>query len=114
MKKDKFKKNKKPIKKKPEKTPASFNIKDISEKIVGKTVYLAGIIDSISQTGGPTLFYVDDGTGTFSVKGFKSPGERAYEEIQEGDVVKAKIQVSEYQGEYEGEIESINKLQEEE
>ena len=111
---------KKPFKKKngssinqkgPMKKPASFKIKDISEKIVGKTVYVAGVIDSISQTGGPTLFYVDDGTGTFSVKGFKSPGERAYEEIQEGDVVRAKIQVSEYQGEYEGEIETIHKLE---
>src|SRR6056297_1640678 len=96
------------------KKPVSFSIKDISEKIVGNTVYLAGIIDSISQTGGPTLFYVDDGTGTFSVKGFKSPGERAYEEIQAGDVVRAKIQVSEYQGEYEGEIETINQIKGEE
>ena len=38
---------------------------------------IAGIVDSVAQTGGPTLFTVVDGSGTLTVKGFDGPGVRA-------------------------------------
>ncbi|MDP3966069.1 MAG: hypothetical protein Q8Q04_00885 [archaeon] len=73
---------------------------------------IIGVVNRIIQTGGPTIFAVTDGTGSLSLKGFLKAGERAYPEINEGDVVKAVVTVGEYQGEIEGEISSIKKLDE--
>ena len=79
-----------------------------------KRVSITGKINRIVQTGGPTVFIVSDGTGSFALKGFIGPGERAYPEINEEDVVKATINVGEYQGEIEGEIVKIHKVSENE
>ena len=73
-------------------------------------VIVKGIVNKIAQTGGPTIFVVSDGTGSMSIKGFLKPGERSYPEIEEGDFVKATIQIGEFQGEMEGEISRMNKL----
>lgn len=79
-----------------------------------KRVEIKVCISRIVQTGGPTIFIASDGTGTLSLKGFISPGERAYSEIEEGDCVKVVIEVGEFQGELEGEIIKIAKLKEDE
>ncbi len=86
-----------------------MEIKDI--KLGSKTkAELIGTVDRIVQTGGPTVFVVSDGTGTFSLKGFVSPGARSFPEINEGDAVKAFVKLGEFQGELEGEIIKISKL----
>ncbi len=77
----------------------------------GKTISLAGIIDRIAQTTGPTLFSLVDGSGTLMLKGFDGAGKRAFPEINEEDVVKVMVQVKEFQGMLEGEIIRITKLQ---
>ena len=77
-------------------------------------ISVMGIVNKVVQTGGPTVFVVSDGTGNLSLKGFIGPGLRAYPEIEEGDVVRAVVSVSEYQGELEGEIATIKKLDEKE
>ncbi|MEK6825773.1 MAG: hypothetical protein AABY00_03230 [Nanoarchaeota archaeon] len=64
----------------------------------GKTISLAGIIDRIAQTTGPTLFSLVDGSGTLMLKGFDGAGKRAFPEINEEDVVKVMVQVKEFQG----------------
>ena len=64
------------------------------------------------QTGGPTVFVISDGTGNFSLKGFIKPGVRAYPEIVEGMIVRATVEIGEFQGEIEGEIKSIGILDE--
>lgn len=87
-----------------------LSVSDLSIESVGKIVSLNGIIDGISQTEGPTLFYLDDGTGTFTLKGFISPGKRAFPEINEGDVIQAKTKIKEYNGSLEAEIMNISKL----
>ncbi|MDA3836361.1 MAG: hypothetical protein PF542_01950 [Nanoarchaeota archaeon] len=79
-----------------------------------KKVSITAKINRIVQTGGPTVFVAGDGTGSFSLKGFIGPGERAYPEIEEGDVVKATVSVGEFQGELEGEIAKIKKVNEDE
>jgi len=113
MKKD-FKKNFKKPNKNFRKEAPKYELKKIFiEEIslnLGKKVSIVGAVNRVIQTGGPTIFVVTDGTGSLSLKGFIRPGERAYPEINEGDVVRAVIEVGEYQGEIEGEISSIKKL----
>ncbi|PJE81877.1 hypothetical protein COU58_00110 [Candidatus Pacearchaeota archaeon CG10_big_fil_rev_8_21_14_0_10_32_42] len=113
MKKD-FKKNFKKPNKNFRKEAPKYELKKIFiEEIslnLGKKVSIVGAVNRVIQTGGPTIFVVTDGTGSLSLKGFIKPGERAYPEINEGDVVRAVIEVGEYQGEIEGEISSIKKL----
>lgn len=90
-----------------------LNLKDIGPATKGK-VLVKGLVDRVIQTGGPTVFVVTDGTGTLSLKGFVSPGERAYPEINEGDTITATITVDEFQGELEGNLVRIKKLSDEE
>lgn len=85
-------------------------IKDISSS--DKRVSLVAKVNRIAQTGGPTVFVVGDGTGSFALKGFIAPGERAYPEIEEENLIKAVVDIGEFQGEIEGEIKSISKLDE--
>ena len=83
-------------------------IKDINSSM--KRIKIRGQINRIIQTGGPTVFFISDGTGNFSLKGFIKPGERAYPEIEEDAIIEATIEVGEFKGEIEGEIRSIKKL----
>lgn len=87
----------------------SILIEEISLNSKGR-VSITGVINRIVQTGGPTIFVVTDGTGSLSLKGFIKPGERAYPEINENDVIRSVVEVGEYNGELEGEINSIKKL----
>tara|TARA_Y100000310_G_scaffold345426_1_gene464831 strand:- start:8874 stop:10496 length:1623 start_codon:yes stop_codon:yes gene_type:complete len=73
-------------------------------------VALSGVVSRINQTGGPTVFFVSDGTGSLALKGFIGPGQRAHPEIEEDDAVKAVVEIGEFQGDLEGEIKSISKL----
>lgn len=91
-----------------------LNIGDVNLNMIRERVAVNGSVEKIVQTGGPTIFIVSDGTGVLALKGFDKPGERAYPEIKAGDFVKANIEISEYEGELEGEIKSIIKLSEEE
>jgi RecJ-like exonuclease len=85
-------------------------IEDISgEK---ESVTVVAQISKVVQTGGPTVFVVSDGTGNLSLKGFIKPGVRAYPEIVEGMIVRAVVEIGEFQGEIEGEIKSIKVLDE--
>ena len=93
--------------------PVELNLKDIGPATKGK-VLVKGLVDRVIQTGGPTVFVVTDGTGTLSLKGFVSPGERAYPEINGGDTITATITVDEFQGELEGNLVRIKKLSDEE
>ncbi|PIN93520.1 hypothetical protein COU54_02465 [Candidatus Pacearchaeota archaeon CG10_big_fil_rev_8_21_14_0_10_31_24] len=76
----------------------------------GNSVTISGIVDSIAQTTGPTLFSVVDGSGTLVLKGFDGPGVRAYPNINEGDAIKAVVKIKEFQDSIEGEIRTIQQL----
>jgi len=89
--------------------PKLMSVADIGDKQLKKTVIVTGLIDKVVQTGGPTIFALVDGTGNLSLKGFISPGERAYPEINGGDYIEAHVNVDEFQGEIEGNILKISK-----
>ncbi|MDH3352896.1 MAG: DHH family phosphoesterase [Nanoarchaeota archaeon] len=82
----------------------TINREDIKTEVI-----VVGLIERVIQTGGPTIFAIVDGTGNLSLKGFISPGERAYPEIDGGDYVEAWIKIDEFQGEMEGNILKIKK-----
>jgi len=92
---------------------AKYDIGNISMKLAKKNAIVEGIVERIVQTGGPTIFVVSDGTGSLGLKGFIGPGERAYPEIEEGDVIKSTVKIDEFQGDLEGSIQKIVKLPEE-
>jgi len=95
----------------PKKEAKEILIKDIA---LGSKddVVIYGKIKKVIQTGGPTIFVASDGTGNLSLKGFVGAGERAYPEIEEGNSVRANISIDEFQGELEGNINNIFKLNE--
>lgn len=97
--------------KKREFSPAlEITIEEINKDVLGKRFSLHGQIEKITQTGGPTLFSISDGTGILALKGFVAPGKRAFPELNEGDFVSATVQINEYNEEFEGEIFAIKKL----
>ncbi len=90
----------------------------ISEKKIGdvsgikETISITAHVNKVVQTGGPTIFVVSDGTGNLSIKGFIKPGVRAYPEIIEGLIIRAVVEIGDFQGEMEGEIKSMHVLDE--
>jgi archaea-specific RecJ-like exonuclease len=119
--KNKFKNNKhsgksypKPDFLRPAEKAEELEISQVNLSFSKKTISVKGVIDKIVQTGGPTIFVISDGTGSLSLKGFEKAGERAYPEIEEGNTVKAIVEIDEYNGELEGNIKKISKLDKEE
>ncbi len=92
-------------------TPVTYEKKKIGEISLARgNVEVRGRVNRIAQTGGPTVFVVSDGTGSLQLKGFVGAGERAYPEIEEGDCIIAEVKLGEFNGETEGEIEKISKM----
>ena len=85
-------------------------LKDVNASLLGETIEITGIIESIIQTGGPTVFSINDGTATLNLKAFDGAGVRAHPELNEGELITAKARVNEFQGAIEGEISSVYKL----
>ncbi len=92
----------------------SVAISEINQDFFNQDVEISGLIEQVTQTGGPTIFIASDGSGTLALKGFIGKGERAYPEILEGDTIKAVVTINEYNKELEGEIKKIIKLNEQE
>tara|TARA_Y100000310_G_C20672163_1_gene810853 strand:+ start:125 stop:1780 length:1656 start_codon:yes stop_codon:yes gene_type:complete len=99
-----------PTKKSFDSPAEEIKISEITLKHTKKTVMLSGIVDKIAQTGGPTVFYLVDGTGTLPLKAFEGPGVRAYAEIEEGDAIKVTVKIEEFRDELEGDISKLSKL----
>ncbi len=91
--------------------PTQTTIDKISIKDKGESFSIFGMVDRVVQTGGPTIFYVSDGTGTLALKAFDGAGVRSYPHVDVGDAIKASIKVEEYNDELEGEVAKIWKLQ---
>lgn len=91
---------------------AVISISEVSNRGKGSTCTLVALVDRIVQTGGPTVFYVSDGTGTLALKGFEGAGVRSYPDVNEGDALRAVVSIDEFRDELEGEILSLTKLNE--
>jgi len=89
-------------------------VESIGKGHIDKRLILRGIIDRIEQTGGPTIMYLADGTGTLALKAFNGAGVRAHPDISVGDAVNATVKIQEYNDEIEGEVESLIKLNDDE
>lgn len=85
-------------------------LNEITEDLVGKTVFVRGKVIEIKQTKGPTLFILYDGSRTSVAKGFVKPGERSFPEINIGDRISAKVQISVFDGGVELLIKKFNFL----
>jgi RecJ-like exonuclease len=72
------------------------NIGEISIADKGESYSLFGVIEKVVQTGGPTIFSLSDGTGILSLKAFDGAGVRAYPHVDTGDVIKAVVNIEEY------------------
>ena len=89
--------------------PKEVSIGDIDGKYLKKQISVAGLVEKVTQTGGPTVFELSDGTGNLLLKGFIAPGERAFPNIDMGDYISAIVKVEEFNGEIEGSIVKISK-----
>lgn len=94
--------------------PPHAEIADVLKGKTGEGFSITGVIEKVVQTGGPTVFYVSDGSGVMALKAFEKAGVRAYAHVDVGDVVKVALTLSEYQGEIEGEVSALHRLSENE
>src|SRR3989344_3589694 len=76
--------------------PKNAVIKDISKVNKGDSFSITAQIEKVIQTGGPTVFYVSDGTGTLALKAFERAGVRAYPEVEVGDIITVSIVIEEF------------------
>lgn len=76
----------------------------------GEQVYIAGELTQIKQTGGPTLFYVSDGTGVAPVAAFEDPGVRAHPDLERGDIVRVSGVVERHDDGYQIESTTVEPL----
>jgi len=81
-----------------------------NKKVVKGIQKIYAMVNSVSQTAGPSLFSLTDGTGTLIAKAFEGAGVRAYPEIDEGDFVEAVFTMKEYNKMLEAEIMKFHKL----
>ena len=86
---------------------------DKLEENKGKVVRIDGEVQQIQQTSGPTIFIINDESGTTEVAAFDKPGERCYPEIELEDGVQVIGEVNEHGGKTQIESSSIVKLNEE-
>ena len=83
------------------------------EEKKGKIVRIAGEVQQIQQTSGPTIFIINDESGTTEIAAFDKAGERSYPEIELGDAVQVIGEVNEHGGKTQIESSSMTKLGEE-
>lgn len=94
--------------------PDKAYIKDISLANKGESVRITATIEKVVQTGGPTVFYVSDGTGTLAIKAFEKAGVRAYAHVDVGDSIQVTVTIGEFNDGLEGEVFELKKLGKEE
>ncbi len=94
--------------------PDKAFIKEISLANKGSSFSLTGSVDKVVQTGGPTIFYISDGTGTIAIKAFEKAGVRAHPHVEVGDIITVSVRIDEFNGELEGEVVNLTKLSNEE
>jgi len=77
---------------------------------VGSEVTIEGRVQSIKQTGGPTVFQVGDGTGVTPCAAFEEAGVRAYPGVERDDVVRLKGTVEARDGGHQLEADGLTIL----
>ncbi|MFU1781572.1 DHH family phosphoesterase [Haloarcula japonica] len=93
--------------------PVAAAIGDLDDH-VGADVRLEGEVVGIRQTSGPTVFELQDESGTVDCAAFVEAGVRAYPEVEEDDYVRLSGEVRERRGELQVETEELTVLEAEE
>jgi len=91
--------------------PVSVTVGDLPDH-VGDDVRLEGRVADIRQTSGPTVFEVEDATGTVDCAAFVEAGVRAYPDVVEGDAVRLDGEVRRRRGEIQVETADLTVLDE--
>jgi len=86
--------------------PSHVDVGDLDD-LVGDAVRIEGVVESVRQTSGPTVFEIRDETGAVECAAFKEAGVRAYPEIGTDDVVRLDGEVRERRGELQVETEAL-------
>ncbi|WP_324662495.1 DHH family phosphoesterase [Haloarcula sediminis] len=81
---------------------------------VGETVRLEGEVVGIRQTSGPTVFELQDESGTVDCAAFVEAGVRAYPDVDEGEFARLDGEVRERRGELQVETEALTVLDDDE
>ncbi|MFC7020762.1 MULTISPECIES: OB-fold nucleic acid binding domain-containing protein [Haloarcula] len=90
--------------------PVAADIGDL-EAHVGEDVRLEGEVVGIRQTSGPTVFELQDTTGTVDCAAFVEPGVRAYPDVVEADLVTLEGEVRRRRGEIQVETSDLTVLE---
>ena len=77
------------------------------------TVAIEGTVANIRQTAGPTVFEIEDETGSVDCAAFEEAGVRAYPDIETDDVVRLVGVVETHRGEVQVETEDLTVLEDE-
>ena len=90
--------------------PDRVTVESLEDR-VGDTVRLEGVVGSIRQTSGPTVFELSDETGTVDCAAFVEAGVRAYPEVEDGDIVRLDGEVRVRRGELQLETDALERLE---
>lgn len=86
-------------------------IREISEQDVGRISTFEVQVFDIQQTTGPTLFFFVDGTGKVTAKAFVGPGQRAFPKLNPGDVIHARVALTQVFPTFEGTFQGFTPLE---
>ena len=80
------------------------------EDALDATVAIEGTVANVRQTAGPTVFEIEDETGSADCAAFEEAGVRAYPEVETDDVVRLVGIVETHRGEVQVETEELSVL----
>ncbi|MEF8772293.1 DHH family phosphoesterase [Halodesulfurarchaeum sp.] len=80
------------------------------ENALDSTVAVEGRVTTIRQTAGPTIFEVEDETGSVDCAAFEEAGVRAYPDIETDGIIRIVGVVEQHRGEVQVETESLSVL----
>ncbi|MDZ7731039.1 MAG: OB-fold nucleic acid binding domain-containing protein [Natrialbaceae archaeon] len=84
------------------------------EDTVGSIVRIEGEVTGVRQTSGPTVFELQDETGTVECAAFEEAGVRAYPDVEVGATIAVTGEVERHYGDLQVETESLSELEGEE
>ncbi|WP_101296466.1 DHH family phosphoesterase [Halegenticoccus soli] len=82
----------------------------VDSLVAGEEAIVEGTVVQIKQTGGPTIFHVNDGTGIVACAAFEEAGVRAHPDVEVDDAVRVRGDVERHDGAKQVEAESLERL----
>ena len=85
-------------------------ITPIADLETGNEATIEGSVVQIKQTGGPTIFHLNDGTGIISAAAFEEAGVRAYPAAELDDIVRISGRIESHRDTQQIEVDSLSVL----